>query len=699
MLKNETADKLANSLFPYFLIIVIGLICYLGTFHIPFIFDDFPSIVDNRSIKNIGDFGAIWHFHAPRFVVYLTFALNYYFHGLKPFGYHLVNLIIHLTAALTVYRLAGLLFITPELKMHRLRKYTKTVALVAALLFVSHPVQTQAVTYIVQRTTSLAAFFYLLSIALYIKARIHLDRKERLHILYYAISLITALLAMFTKEIAITLPVCILVTEYFFFSPSLKQLARKFSYFWYMLLLIFVVPATSVLSRPEIITASGFAAETDTISRPIYLLTQFNVISRYLGLLFFPINQSIDYDYPIARGFFELTTFSSFLLLASLFTIGLILFRKFRLVSFGIIWFFLSLVVESSVIPIRDVIFEHRLYLPSVGIFLSVSCLLFHGLGERRKIIFALSAFIICVASLTTITRNVVWRAPILLWNDAIKKAPNKARPYLNRGVWYSNLLKSDLALKDYNHVIHIKKNAPNAYLNRGILYMEKGEYEYAITEFDKAISYQPFLAYAYANKAVAQMLMGQEYQAYKNWYKAARIEPENAFFMNGLGSACKRTKHYNLAILYFTKAIKLDDQFVESYINRGKTHHVLGNFKDAITDFNRAAELAPELSKIYYHRGLANLGLKLYQIAIKDFTLAIEKNSEYAMAYSNRGMSYFKLGDNHRALDDLNEAIRQNRNLPRLYKNRGKILQALGRLKEAESDFQKANELEKPRD
>ena len=157
---------LMSRLYPLLIISVLAVILYSNSFDCSFHFDDFGNIVNNTAIHDISDVKAIWNFVSRRFIGNYTFALNYHFHGLNPLGYHLVNLTVHLLAALAVYWMTLALFVTPELGTHRLRIRARSVSLVISLLFVSHPVQTQAVTYIVQRTTSLAALFYLLSIAM-----------------------------------------------------------------------------------------------------------------------------------------------------------------------------------------------------------------------------------------------------------------------------------------------------------------------------------------------------------------------------------------------------------------------------------------------------------------------------------------------------------------------------------------------------
>jgi len=698
MTRYDSITRIANLVFPFFLIITIGIICYSVSFDASFTFDDIPSIINNESIKDLWDLKTIWQANETRFLAFCSFAINYHIHGLNLFGYHLVNLIIHILAALTLYWMGRLLFLTPEMKENPLSQHAESIALAVSLVFVSHPVETQAVTYIVQRMTSMVTLFYLLSLVLYIKARIHYDEGDSRHIPFYVGSITAALLAMFTKEISVTLPLCILACEYFFFSPSLKKIGRKLSYLWPMLLTLPIVPLTYILTKKEVMERVGLATlmvETDSISRLDYLLTQFNVISTYIRLLFLPIHQSVDYDYPVADHFFEPATFASFLLLFSILVLALILFKRYRLISFGIVWFFLTLIVESSLIPIRDVIFEHRLYLPSVGIFLSSIVLVFHLLGHRRKILFALFALVISLASVATINRNIVWKRQVLLWHDVVKKAPHKSRGYLNRGVGYSDLNKSELALRDYNLAVSMNKNDPTPYFNRGLIYMDKGEYESAVSEFNTALRLQPNMAKAYANRGLTYMAWEKYDEAYKDFYTAIRLKPQNPAYLNAIGTACHKLQRYNLARLAFTKTMALYPDFATPYLNRGKTLRTMGRFKAAIKDFNRAVELALEIPEIYYQRGLTHVALSQYKRAIADFTEAITRDPTFVKAYNNRGMAYHRLSHLPRALIDLNKAIELDSSLATLYRNRAEVYQSLGKQREATIDIEKAEELE----
>ena len=608
----------ANLLFPYFLIIAIGVLCYSGTFDASFNFDDIPNIVQKESIRNPLDIKSIWAGSKTRFVADFSFAINYAVNGLQPFGYHLVNLIIHILTAITLYWFVILLFITPELRKNPLARHAKGIALAVALVFTSHPIETQAVTYIVQRITSLASLFYLLSLALYLKARLYYDQNNRRHSLFYAGSLAAALLAMFTKEISVTLPICILIVEYFFFSPSFPMIWRRVKYLWPMLLTLLVVPINYLASMGYLVRHFGVAAETDTISRMDYLLTQFNVIRTYLRLLIFPANQSVDYSYPISHSFLEPATFASFLLLVSLLALAFFLFRKFRLLSFGIVWFFLTLLVESSVIPIRDVIFEHRLYLPSMGIFLAITVLVFYALGKKPRILFALFALVVLLASLGTVHRNVLWKRQVLLWHDAVKKAPLKARAYLNRGVGYGNLNKDERAFTDYQNL--------NAL---GLVCHELQRYDLARLAFTRAIALNHRKAKPYLNRGKTHRSMGRVNAAINDFNRAADLSPDlpETYYHRAL--AFLAIKKYREAIEDFTRAITRNSRYVKAYANRAMAYHRLGLNERALVDLNKAIALDPSLPKLYLNRASVFRALGREEEAGNDRNKAVDLERE----------------------------------------------------------------------
>jgi len=371
-------DFPVRSLAVLLLLSLLATLIYSNTFSVPFQFDDIGNIVEYPWIKDLANF---FDLSGSRYVGFLSFALNYYVGGLQVFGYHLVNLIIHIVNGFLVYCLVLLLFRaeSKDLPLATDNSHLTTaswIAIATALLFVAHPLQTQAVTYIVQRFASLVTLFYLFTVVCYLKWRL-VSLEARSRFLWFGGAVLSTVLAMKTKENSFTLPFVILLVEAVFFRSFTR---RRWVTLTPFLLTLAIIP----LSHPGAMGEgeAGFAQETAEISRSDYLFTQFRVIVTYIRLLFVPIQQNLDYDYPIYHSFLEPEVFLSFLFLLSLFAFSLFVIfgssltthrSQLRVMAFGILWFFLSLSIESSIIPIRDVIFEHRLYLPSAGFFMALS--------------------------------------------------------------------------------------------------------------------------------------------------------------------------------------------------------------------------------------------------------------------------------------------------------------------------------------
>ena len=325
----------------------LGIIAYSNTFFCSFYYDDLPFIVLNPAIKNISDLQHIWNFLPCRFILYLSFALNYHFSHLNVFGYHLVNLLVHLGSAIFVWWLTLLTFSTPVMKEERIACHANIIALLAGLVFVAHPIQTESVTYILQRAASMATLFYLASLCLYIKAR--LLQGEGLASsqgrIYYISSLITAIMAMFIKEITITLPLMILFYEISFFKTKLNFIWKQLLPF---LLTILIIPLTMLFTQSsKSISAREMQSViqgSTQISSMHYLLTQFRVMLTYIRLVFLPFNQNLDYDYPIFKSLFEWPILISYLFLITILFWAKCLYSSNRIVSFFYLFVFFDAV-------------------------------------------------------------------------------------------------------------------------------------------------------------------------------------------------------------------------------------------------------------------------------------------------------------------------------------------------------------------
>ncbi len=603
------------------LLCLVGVVVYSNTFTSSFHFDDHNYIVTNVAIKKLSNLGLVWGAWSTRFISFLSFALNYRFWGLNVIAYHITNLAIHIACAFLVFWFIRLIFSTPLMKDDaKPDRSSVFIALLASLIFLTHPIQTESVVYIFQRTGLLAGFFYLFCLCLYLKYRISTQKRPSL----YICSLVMALLAMFSKENTVTLPLMIILCEFYFFKTD-KRIEWK-----YALPFLVILPIIPILL---FFTKSAISSDIEKLVAPstyshselYYFLTQFRVMLTYIRLSFIPINQNLDYDYPLTKTLFDLPSLVSLFVLIAIVIAAVKLFKRYKLISFSIFWFFLTILPESSLIHVKkDIIFEHWLYLPIFGYGLFLVSIAYYLFGKNffKSIVSILLAIAACY-SILTYNRNLVWRDELTLINDTIRKSPQKARPYGIRGNAYVLLGDIDKAISDYNRAIEINPNFTEVYSNRGNIYFNLGNFKEAISDYNKAIEIDSKFYPAYTNRG-------------------------NIYFNLG---------NFKEAISNYNKAIELNPSSVLSYDNRGQAYYSLGNFNQAVSDFSKAIEIEPKYIPAYNNLGLAYFDKGDFDKAISEFNKAIEINPEYANACNNRAVSYFYKKDYDKSWKDVHAA------------------------------------------
>ena len=622
-----------------------GVIAYSNSFDCSFHFDDanvFHSSVTERTTA-LTDWIRLF---PNRPVGIITFYLNYQIHGLDVWGYHLVNLLIHLANAFLVWWLTWLTLSTPVMKETEISRHRTILAFITGLLFVTHPLATQSVTYIVQRFASLATLFYLLSLTLFIEGRLW-RQGGRIPLFFFGASILCALLSMLSKEIAFTLPFIILLYDFCFLKKDFRKLEIQGPGFVVSLtiLVMFTLWLLKILSLKHFDPVPPIQGYSYSISMKEYLFTQFSVILTYLRLFIMPIGQNFDYDYPISSSFFQLKTFVSFSLLISIFATGVLLFKRYRLISFGIFWFFLTLSVESSFMPIsQNVIFEHRTYLPGYGFFLSVTAACFYFLkGRSFQIAVVLLLIISAVNVGLTYQRNKVWKNEYTFWADVLKKSPNKARSNNNFGQVMLAHGKIKEAIYFYDRAIRFSPEFIYFYNNRGAAYAKLGFYQKAIEDYDQAIRLNQKHPGAYYNRAIAYAALGQYEKAVVGYRQAIHLRPDFADAYVNLGSLQIRRGEYQEAIQSCTQAIRLKPRDPNGYYNRGEAYLKLGRYQQAIEDFSVVVRLQPGDYEAYYHRGIAYGKIDRTRSEIEDYSQTLQLKPDYAQALNSRAASYFR--------------------------------------------------------
>jgi len=519
-----------NLLLEVIILLLFTVVVYSGTLEHSFHFDDAANIWSNHFIQianlSLGELrkAAFESVNHQRPVANISFALNYYFHGLEVKGYHLVNIFIHLLAGIMLFY-----FVKTTLSLSLLKdRYSKSqfIPFFTALIWLVHPLHTQSVTYIVQRMNSMAALFYIMAMLFYVKARLNPDRTKR--ILFFSVAFISGLLALGTKQNTITLPIFILLYEWYFFQDLRLKISKKQIFWLATICLVFITVlyiylGTFTLSK----IVSGYGGRPFSLVER--LLTQPRVILHYISLLVVPAPSrlNLDYDFPLSSSLLSPpTTIIAILIIAGMLGLAIYTARKNRLNSFCILWFLGNLLIESSIVPL-EMLFEHRTYLPSMFAALML-LLFFERVVKNRNIIMVSMITVTLLFSYWTYERNKVWQDELTLWEDVQQKSPNKARANLNLGLAYVEknraveaipVLKKALSLYEQqeNQGKYVPRTATSLCLRLlGNAFRVKGEYKKAIEYLNRALnessnSASDVKTYHLLGQCYAQILRAQE--------------------------------------------------------------------------------------------------------------------------------------------------------------------------------------------
>jgi protein O-mannosyl-transferase len=636
-----------RKIFPFFLLIVFIVLIASPALHGDFVFDDETYIVHNPGIRNIGDYSSIAITPAgpylSRYVFLFSLALNYHFALLDPFAYHFTNLLIHIVTALFVYYFVLLLLDLPQVASLYVRKGRIMLAFSVASLFAAHPVQTQAVSYISQRCVSLATLFYLMSLCFYLKGRFA-AKNPVVAWAWISGALVTGLLGMFTKEIVITLPLMVILVELVFAAEQTvnrwKSIWRQRWWFVIILAAVLIVPAIFGFEFKKVLTSEQMSQshDGDIINLWNYFITELRVAVEYLRLFLLPARQNFDYDFPLINSFWDLRILTSFAILTALAIVAFIWRKRNAVVSFGIFWFFIGFIPEF--VPRANVIYEHKLYLLSIGLCIAVVTILADNVKDRRY--FAAVLFVIvALAGFLTFQRNHVWRDQFSLWQDVVGKSPGKSRPLNSLGMMYFRGGDEEKALECFNQAIQSNEGNVEALNNRGIIYRKRKQYDIALRDFSRVLNFRPTYTEALNNRGVLYQQMGQDDLALADFKAAAAINPSFSQVHFNMGLIFEIRGAFEEASTLYTRAIETDAQNADAYIRRGIIGARLGRSNDAVNDFLKAVRLSPDRPDVYNNLGLLSYRNGDLDKSIEYYTKAIALKQDYRIARINRAAAY----------------------------------------------------------
>lgn len=536
------------------LLVILGWALYGHTLDYPFAYDDQHNVWGNAAIR-VRDLSAraLWRAvtdspSRSRPVANLSFALNYYVSGTDVSGYRMVNILIHVANGLLVFLCARLIMglysaRRPEkggvgeggVLRPTIRRRIDVLALVTALLWFAHPVQIQGVTYVVQRMTSLCVLFYLLALAMYLLGRTAAE--SRRSNIFYSAAVLSWLLALGSKQIAATLPVAILLIELCVFGSSLGELYRRRKK-WLLggLYLSIGVAILCLGTSPIDRLTAGYGYRDFTLLQR--QMTQFRVVAFYLTLLLYPHpgRLNLDHHFPVSTSLLSPpSTLFCLLGLVALLVGGLVLARRGKLLlSFGIFWFFVHLAIESSVLPL-DMIYEHRLYLPSIGLAIGGVWTVDRCVRTWWKPGLVVALGVAALLGTWTVRRNLAWRSSLSLWQDAARKSPRNLRALINVASIHRKTGRYARALYWYEKGLDIDPGYWAAYLFKGHALRESGRHEQALKTYRTGLELAPLKHVFHTNMAVTLGKMGRLREAESHLRKSLELASDSRKALNAL--------------------------------------------------------------------------------------------------------------------------------------------------------------------
>jgi tetratricopeptide (TPR) repeat protein len=696
---NKDSSKAPALLLAAALLCGLGIIAYWNSFAVPFVFDDWATITMNSGVQ-LGTTLYRWVW-LPRGLLEATFAANHAINGENVWGYHLVNLLLHILNGFLVYLLARELFTVgavydrayfPDSGKTARSQTAPTVdiaALLAAAFFLVHPVQTESVTYISSRSELLSTFFYALAVLLFARRS-----RDRIGFRFSLIIGVVFILGMRSKETVISLPAVLFLYDFIFFSAG--EFRRVLSRWRFYATFVIGGIATAIYVLIDLSHSIGGSAPGNLSSHD-YFLTELRVIVRYIRMTFLPIGLNLAHDVHPSTSPFEPAVIISGLFLLAIIVLGWLLRQRNPIASFSIFWFFITLAPTSSIVSVLDVMVDHRLYLPLIGVSLSFPLVLvwIEQLTRPRmgSVLSAAQygAAVILILIAATIMRNEVWADETTLWSDAIAKSPGQARGYSGLAQAYFLRGEYEKAIEVSMQGIHnVSGSEKRFYGNIAQFDLAFGHYDDALNAFSKVLESHPTLleqAQTYYNIGVAYLNKQELLPAEQAFAKSLEIDPNylpawDSYIVLSVDAGNQQ------ALKDQIDGMLKDGANAKAYYGLARIALQENKFKDAADLFKLAAPAyhGDKMFVFNYAMALGNAGDT--GASIDRYLDALQIDPQFMQAHFNLAQIYFDKGQFQAAIPHFEEVLRVDpRNEPahlqlaRIFIQEGQRMQARNHL------------------
>jgi tetratricopeptide (TPR) repeat protein len=700
---SSAAESRRNIFLAGGLIVFAALAGYAGSSPHPFVLDDVPAIMDNPTIRQLRSIGTVLSPpHADgitvggRPLLNLSLALNYAAGGTAVRGYHALNLAIHALAGLTLFgvvrrtlRLGSIFAVSPAPRSALSSVEGRTIrarfgasalplALAVGLLWTIHPLQTESVTYIVQRAESLMGLFYLLTLYCFIRST-----DSPTPIRWYALAVTACLLGMTTKEVMVSAPVIVMLYDRTFVAGTFREAWRQRGKFYAGLACTWVVLGWLVVGAG---TRGGSAGFGSGIHWWVYALTQFHAVAHYLQLSLWPHPLVLDYGAERVSHAAQVVPYA--LLVAPLLAGTVIGLWRWPAAGFIGAWFFAILAPTSSVVPVADTMFEHRMYLPLAAV-VAVAVLGLYALAGRRGRFLCLGLG--AGLGALTVQRNQDYRSSLALWTDTVAKSPGNPRAHYNLGVALGEAGRTAEAIGHYAVAVQIKPDFAEAHNNLGNALLQLGRLPEAVRHCEEGLRLKPQDPVAHYNLGRVLAQIGRSPEALQHYAMAVQLKPDFADAHNNLGNALAQIGRLPEAIRHYEVAVRLNPDLADAHNNLGNALAQLGRLSEAIRHYEVAVRLNPEFAEAHYNLGHALAQAGRLPEAIRHYEAAVRLQPDSADAHNNLGNAFSRMGRPADAVGQYEAALHLNPGYGIAHRNLGNALCQIGRVADAMAEYEQA--------
>lgn len=575
--------------------VVVLVLCaalYAWTVDFPMVFDDFVYLQTNPLVRDTLSFGYLADLHefatrptkmglppdlATNFILrpvaYATFHLNYLFDGYTPRWFRVVNIAIHSLNGMLIFTLVWTLLAGAQGLARRSKVF---ISLSSSLLFVTHPLATESVTYIIQRFTSLGATFYLATLCLHFLMPGVKSRAGRWCL--GSASVATLVLGMLTKESTFTAPlVAVMLNWLVVRTPLLKSIRAALPLILCMPIIPTLVILTAWAQNGDGVTFSNAVNITNLNDKPWdhwhYFVTEITVIVAYLKRIIWPVGLNLDPEWPLYQSLLSGPVLYAMSVIVAMVAAAGWLFKKFRSDSRAacvlafVLWYFATIIISSGLVPLPDLMAEHRSYRPSIGIFVVIACLLdwlrtWNGARKSgRWLAPAAVAASVIALSCTTVERNKVWSSAVSLWEDTVAKSPGNARVWGNLGAAYTSATRYDEAIPCYEKAIALEPQYQTAYLNLASVLNAKHRSKEALDTVNRLIGLNKGADRSpdvQCNRGIALIELGRVDEGTRLLNMIVEQKPDHRMSHVVLGMVYSQTNHPNKALAHYRQAVQL---------------------------------------------------------------------------------------------------------------------------------------------